>query len=169
MSLSLSFFASSSSPSSPLCSSAISSICLLDGRDFGFQLLDGSLLGGEVAGDDQRGGISSALYFCLPTVKSGFSLVFLSLSSTMSRGLAASRQPSLDDHVKIVLHGLGPVVHEVLIDIVGVEQLALSGRCPASPRRAFRSAPWDGRHGDTIQARLVAVCPLLEQLGRPID
>ena len=40
------------------------------------------------------GGISSAWYFFLPMVKSGVALVFLSLSSTMRRGWAASRQPS---------------------------------------------------------------------------
>ena len=69
---------------------------LRDGGDLGFQFLDGGLLGGEVAGDEQRGrdqvGLDTS---CLPTVKSGFSFVFLSLSSMMSRGLAASRQPSL--------------------------------------------------------------------------
>ena len=64
-------------------------------RALGLQALDGGLFLGKVAGDEQRGGIRSALNFCLPTVKSGFSFVFLSLSSMMSRGMAASRQPSL--------------------------------------------------------------------------
>ena len=34
-----------------------------------------------------------------------------------------ARLPAVSgDEVAIVLHGLGPVVHEVLIDVVGVEQ-----------------------------------------------
>ena len=111
------------------------------------------------------GGISSALYFCLPTVKSGFSLVFLSLSSMMSRGLAASRQPSLDDQVHVVLHGLGPVVHQVLIDVVGVEQRGLleGGEQVLGERLDQRLGLV--ALGDAFEARRVGRLPLREQLG----
>jgi hypothetical protein len=61
---------------------------------------NGALLGGEIAGDDERG---------RDQVGVGFAV---------DRGLPAVA----DDHPGVVLHGLGPVVHQVLIDAVGVDQ-----------------------------------------------
>ena len=110
------------------------------------------------------GGIRSALYFCLPTVKSGFSFVFLSLSSTMSRGLAASRQPSLGDQVDVVLHGLGPVVHEVLVHVVGVEQRGLLEGGQQVLGERFDERLGLVALGDAVQARGVGRLPLREQL-----
>ena len=48
-----------------------------------------------------------------------FVLPFLSVS----RMRAASRHPAVGgDEIAVVLHRLGPVVHQVLVDVVGVEQ-----------------------------------------------
>ena len=38
------------------------------------------------------------------------------------------RPAFLHEHVKIVLHGLGPVIHEVLVNIVGIEQSGFAKR-----------------------------------------
>ena len=98
-----------------------------DGVALGFQLLDGRLFGGEVAGDDQR--------------RSGIEVGVLGFAVRCT----AWSSPRCDDQVDVVLHRLGPVVHQVLIDVVGVEQRRVRERCPAGPRRASRSAPWAGR------------------------
>jgi hypothetical protein len=51
-------------------------------------------------------------------------LPFLSVS-TMNPGCFC--HPAVGrDEIRVVLHGLGPVVHEVLIDVVGVEQRRLA-------------------------------------------
>ena len=55
VSLSLSFMASASRPFLAAVFLGHFLHLLLDGRELGLQLLDGGLLGGEVAGDDERG------------------------------------------------------------------------------------------------------------------
>ena len=77
-------------------------------------------------------------------------------------------QPSLHDQVNIVLHRLGPVVHEVLIHIVGVEQRGL----PKGFQQIFGER-FDQRLGmvadrDAFQMRGVGLLPFREQRRSPI-
>ena len=94
--------------------------------EFGFEGVDGIPLGGEVAGDEQGGrdqvGLEAALAL-LEVVRLGpdeFAVLVLHLTDLA--GLRARLPAVGGDEVAVVLHGLGPVVHEVLIHVVGVEQ-----------------------------------------------
>ncbi len=99
---------------------------LLDAGEFGFEGGDGIALGGEVAGDEQGGGnevgLEAAFAFFEVFLLGPDEFAFLVFDLTDFAGLRARLPPGIGDEVAIVLHGLGPVVHEVLIDIVGVEQ-----------------------------------------------
>ena len=84
-----------------------------DAFQFGCELVDGRLLLGEVAGDDERLGnqVAGPAFVLL------LALLVL-LDDAVGLGLPAIG----GDQVAVVLHGLGPVVHEVLIDVVGVDE-----------------------------------------------
>ena len=77
------------------------------------ELVDGRLLLGEVAGDDERLGDEVAG----PALVLLLALLVL-LDDAVGLGLPAVG----GDQVAVVLHGLGPVVHQVLIDVVGVDE-----------------------------------------------
>ena len=71
------------------------------------------------------------------------------------------------DEVGVVLHGFGPVVHQVLVDVVGVEQRCLAERVEQTPRRWSRSAPWGGRPCRTpVSCAVVVVSPVAKRLRR---
>ena len=98
--------------------------------EFGFERVDGIALGGEVAGDENwRGnevGLEAALALLEVVLLRPDEFVVLVLDLNDLAGLRALLPAVGGDQVAIVLHGLGPVVHEVLIDVVGVEQRRLS-------------------------------------------
>jgi hypothetical protein len=81
--------------------------------------LRGGLFLGEVAGDDERLGDQVA----------GPALV---LALALLVGLDDARRhrhPAVGgDEIGVVLHRLGPVVHQVLVDVVGIEQRRLAER-----------------------------------------
>ena len=84
-----------------------------DAFQLGGELVDGCLLLGEVAGDDEGLGDQVA----------GPALVLLlallvRLDDAIGLGLPAIG----GDEIAVVLHRLGPVVHEVLVDVVGVDE-----------------------------------------------
>ena len=84
-----------------------------DAFQFGFELVDGRLLLGEVAGDDQGLGHEVA----------GPALVLLLALLVLLDDAVGLGLPAIGgDQVAVVLHGLGPVVHEVLIDVVFVDE-----------------------------------------------
>ena len=58
----------------------------------------------------------------LPSRATTPEFAFLVFDLTDFAGQRRRLPPGIGDEVAIVLHGLGPVVHEVLIHIVGVEQ-----------------------------------------------
>src|SRR5690606_17391810 len=79
----------------------------------GLRCLQRGLFGGEVAGDDQGFGQQVAD----PALVLGFALL---VGFDDAPGLG---NPAVGgDQVGVVLHGLGPVVHQVLVDVVGIEQ-----------------------------------------------
>lgn len=87
-----------------------------DAFEVGTQLLDGRLLGGEIAGNDQGFGQQVAG----PTLVL-FLALFVLLYDPIGR-----RLPAVGGHqVGIVLHGRRPVVEQVLVDVVGVDERAL--------------------------------------------
>ena len=99
---------------------------LFDGGEFAFDGGDGISLGSEIAvNENRRGdevGLEAALAL-LEVVRFGpdeFVLLVLHLED-LAR-LRARLPPFGGDEIAIVLHGLGPVVHEVLIDVVGIEK-----------------------------------------------
>ena len=114
----------------------------------GLQLFDGRLFLGEVAGDDQRlrDQVGVGLAPILPITLDGLPAV-------------------LHQQVNIVLHRLGPVVHEVLVHVVGVEQRGfLKGLQQIFGER------FDQRLGlvaglDAFEARGVGLPPFREQRG----
>ena len=69
-----------------------------------------------------RSDLKRRLPFLKSCVSGQTSLLFLVFDLTDFAGLRARLPAVGGDEVAIVLHGLGPVVHEVLIDVVGVEQ-----------------------------------------------
>ena len=84
------------------------------------QRLDGDLFLGVVAGDDERGRdqLGGVFLFAEDEVGPGLGLLHLVLDDEPGLGGLA---PAIGcDEVAVVLQGLGPIVHEVLIDIVGV-------------------------------------------------
>ena len=99
---------------------------LLDAGDVGFEGGNCLALSGEVAGDKQVGGDEvglEAAFALLEVFLLGpdeFALFVFQLHDLTRLG--ARLPPGIGDEVAIVLHGLGPVVHEVLIDVVGIEQ-----------------------------------------------
>ena len=99
---------------------------LLNAGDVGFNGGDCLALGGEVAGDEQVGGHEIGLepafaLFKVFLLGPDEFVLFVFHLHDLTR-LSASDPPGIGDEVAIVLHGLGPVVHEVLIDVVGVQQ-----------------------------------------------
>ena len=101
---------------------------LLEGGDVGLQFLIGGLLFGKVAGNDECGRNQFSLVFLLADNKVGLLLGLLGLVLDDQPGLGCSAPAIGGDEVAIVLHGLGPVVHEVLVDVVMVEQGRLGER-----------------------------------------
>ena len=99
---------------------------LLEAGEFGLQGGDGIPLGGEVAGDEQGGGdevgleAAFALFEVFLLGPDEFALLVLHLNDLTRPGPG---DPSgIGDEVAVVLHDFSPVVHEVLIDIVGIQQ-----------------------------------------------
>ena len=77
------------------------------------ELVDGRLLLGKVAGDDEGLGHQVA----------GPALVlFLALLVLLDDAVGLGLPAVGGDQVAVVLHGLGPVVHQVLIDVVLVDE-----------------------------------------------
>jgi hypothetical protein len=99
---------------------------LLDAGEFGFEGGDGIPLGSEIAGNENGGrhevGLETALALFEVVRLGPDNFTFLVFDLTDFAGLRARFPPSIGDEVAIVLHGLGPVLHEVLIDVIGVEQ-----------------------------------------------
>ena len=104
---------SEKAPSSPPCSSSSSVRRGGDAFQLGGELVDGRLLLGEVAGDDEGLGHEVAG----PALVLLLALLVL-LDDAVGLGLPAVG----GDEVAVVLHGLGPVVHQVLVDVVGVDE-----------------------------------------------
>ena len=95
---------------------------LLDGRGLGFQFLDGRLLGGEVAGNHQRGWDQLGLILQLANGEIGLLLRIPGLVLDDEPGLGRFAPAVAGDHVTVVLHGLGPIVHQVLVHVIGINQ-----------------------------------------------
>ena len=114
-----------------------------DGVAVGFELFDGGLFLGKVPGHDERLrdeiGVGFAIGLSLPAVA--------------------------DKHVHIVLHGRGPVVHEVLIHIVGVEQRGFPKGFQQVLGQFLDQRLGFAALGDAFQARGVGFLPFGEQLG----
>ena len=72
------------------------------------------------------------------------------------------------DEVAVVLHGLGPVVHEVLIDVVGIEQRRGLERGEQILGDGFDQRLGMAVLGEALEARGVGLPPLREELGRGI-
>ena len=94
--MSLSFLASSSKPPSPpLFLGQLLDLLLQGGECRFLEFLDGRLLLGEVAGDDQRGGNQLGLaYFFLADREVGLLFGLLALVFDDNGAWLASRQPS---------------------------------------------------------------------------
>ena len=107
-------------------SSRFSSSCCSMRGELGFERFDGIPLGGEVAGDEKRRGDEVGLEAPLALLEvvrlRPDELAVLVLDLTDLARLRARLPAVGGDQVAVVLHGLGPVVHEVLIDVVGIEQ-----------------------------------------------
>ena len=97
---------------------------LLQRGEFGLTSGDGITLGGKVAGDEQGGrdevGLEAALALLEVFLLGPDEFVLLVFDLTDFAGQRAHLPTSIGDEVAVVLHGLGPVVHKVLIDIIGV-------------------------------------------------
>ena len=119
-----------------------------DGVAVGLQLLDGRLFLGEVAGDDER--LRDEIGVGLATI----------LAITLD-GLPAV----LHEQVHIVLHGLGPVVHEVLVHVVGVEQAGFLEGVEQIFRERFDQGFGMVAGLDGFEARGVGLPPFREQRG----
>lgn len=99
---------------------------LLDAGEFGFEGGDAIPLGGAIAGDEKGGrdevGLEAAPAL-LEVMRLGpDEFAFLVFDLTDFAGLRTRLPPGIGDEVAIVLHGSVPVVHQVLIGGVGVEQ-----------------------------------------------
>ena len=116
-----------------------------DAFQLGRELVDGLLLLGEVAGDDEGLGHEVAG----PALVLLLALLVL-LDDAVGLGLPAVG----GDQVAVVLHGLRPVVHQVLIDVVVVDQ-RLAG---VVGKQVF------GERGDDF-LRVAAGLQRLERLG----
>ena len=69
----------------------------------------------------------------------------LVLDLTDFAGLRARLPAVGGDEVAVVLHGLGPVVHEVLIDVVGVDERRGREGGEQVLGDGLDELPWDGR------------------------
>jgi hypothetical protein len=136
--LSLSFRASASSPvvAAVLLEQLVDR--LRDRRGLGLELLDRGLLRGEVASDEQRHRDQLGLPLLLADDEVGLVLGLLVLVVDDQPRLGGLAPAVAGDEVRVVLQGLGPVVHEVLIHVVGVDQLGLLERREQLPRTARR-------------------------------
>ena len=99
---------------------------LLDAGEFGLTGGDCLALGFEVAGDEQGGGHEVGLEAALALgevvqLGPGVFVVLVFNLNDLAR-LCPSLPARIGNEVAIVLHGLSPVVHEVLIDVVGIEE-----------------------------------------------
>ena len=95
---------------------------LRERRRFGFERLQRRLLGLEVASNHQRRRDQLGLEL-LPAERE-VGLLF-GLAVLLRHDLTRLRRllPAVaDDHVNVVLHRLGPVRHQVLIYVVGIDQ-----------------------------------------------
>ena len=79
---------------------------------------DGLLLLGEVAGDDEGLGHEVAGPALVHFLAGLAVLALLDLDHPVGLGLPAIG----GDEVAVVLHGRGPVVHEVLVDVVFIDE-----------------------------------------------
>jgi hypothetical protein len=104
------FSSSEKAPSSPPCSSSSSVSWAVTAFQLRLLGIDGGLLLGEVACDDERFGHEVAG----PALVLGFALLVLD-DDAIGLGLPTIGGNQID----VVLHRLGPIVHQVLIDGVG--------------------------------------------------
>jgi hypothetical protein len=99
---------------------------LLERGEFGLTGGDGIPLGTKITGDEQGGGnkvgLKAALAFLEIFLLGPDQFAFLIFDLPNLAGQGTCQPPGITDEVAIVLHGLGQVVHEVLIDDVGVKQ-----------------------------------------------
>ena len=116
------------------------------------------LFGGKVAGDD----IGLGQQVASPALVPGFSLL------VGFQDAPGQSHPAVGgNQIDVVLHGLGPVVHHVLIDVIGVEQ----GRGPEGGKQGLGDLP-DQCPGlvaglDAGQQRRDGLPPFLEQGFHP--
>ena len=136
----------------------------------GFERVDGIALGGEVAGDEKRRGnevgLEAALALLVVVRLGPDELVVLVLDLNDLARLRALHPAVGGDQVAIVLHRLGPVVHEVLIDVVGIEQ-----RRGLEGGEQVLGDGLDQRLGmavlaEALEARRAGLAPLGEELRR---
>ena len=141
---------------------------LLDAGGVGVQGGDRIALGGEVAGNEQRGGHEVGLEAAFALFEIFFlrpdEFVLLVFHLNDLARLGASLPARIGDEVAIVLHDFSPVVHEVLIDIVGVEQgRGLEGGeqvfCDGSDERLGMAV-----FGEALEQRDGGLLPLGEEL-----
>ena len=147
---------------------------LLDAGQLRLQLCNGLTLSAEIAGNQQldRNQVGLETAFALAVVvflgPDQLAILVLHLVQLTHR---RARLPAVGaDQVAVVLHGLGPVVHQVLVDVVMVEQ----GRLGEGAEQVFRefedqllgvAAGGIGRKA--FEQRRAAGQPLLEQCIHP--
>ena len=145
---------------------------LLDGGEFGFDDGDSIPLGSKVASIEKGGrdevGLEAALAL-LEIVRFGpdeFVLFVLHLAN-LAR-LRARLPPFGRDQVAIVLHGLGPVVHEVLVDVISVQQRRRLECGEQILRDRFDERFWMAVYPKALEQRGTAFLPSCEELCRGI-
>ena len=90
-------------------------------------------------------------------------LLFLVLDD--EPGLGGLAPAVADEHIDIVLHRLGPVVHEVLVNVVGIEQPGFAEGLQQLFRERFDERLGLAADGDAFQPRRVGLPPLRKQRG----
>ena len=107
-------------------------------------------------------GFGTAFPFCACT-RAG--LCRPCFSSTKLRGWAPPRPAVVGDEVAIVLHGLRPVIHEVLIHVVGIEQRRCSEGGEQILGDGFDERLGMAVLGEVLEQRGAGLLPLGEELG----
>src|SRR5699024_5052607 len=118
---------------------------------FLFALLNFLLLFGKVAVADQRLGNQLALI-----------LSFLTLSRTGSHRLQGSLPAVLYNHILVILHRLGPVVHQVLVDVVFVNERGIRPGLEQIFRKRFNKRGGTGFFGNSFQLPVMIILPALK-------